>query len=146
MATYYKIPIASDTPDQVFSVTLGNNPYRLRIYWNERFSYWSLDVMEADETAILQGIKLVENFTICQRFKDTRLPTGQLFLLRENGTNTRPTFDELGVNVNLYYYEPDAVDTTIAIKTIEAESSATIGTIWDSGLTEYDAGATAWDM
>lgn len=146
MATYYKIPISNDTPDQVFSVVLGGNSYRLRIFWNERFAYWSMDVLEADETPILLGLKLVENYPICARFQDARLPTGQLFMLRENGSNARTSFDELGVNVNLYYYEPDVIAPVSAIKRIEAETSATIGTIWDSGLTEWDTGSTTWDM
>ena len=146
MTTLYKLAVSTETPDQVFSTTLSGNPYRIRLTWNVRFGYWSLSLFEADETPIFQGIKLVENYPLMMRYQDTRLPTGQLMAIRESGTNTRPGFDELGVNVNLYYYEPDAIASAPAINVIAAETTATIGTLWDSGLTEWDAGATTWDM
>lgn len=146
MAALSKIQVSPDTPDQIFSTVLGGNPYRIRIVWNERFAYWSLSILTADESPIVTNVKMVEDYPILSQFKDRRLPTGQLYAIRENGANTRTAFDELGVNVNLYYLEPDAVIEAQAIKTISAETVTPLGTIWDSGATSWDTGSTTWDM
>ena len=146
MAGIYKIQLTRDTPDQVFSVTLGGNPYRVRVTWNERFGYWSLSLMEADETPIVMGIKMVENYLLLAHVEDDSLPTGDFILVRENGSPGRPLFDELGVNLGLYYVEPDVAVRSRAVKVITAATITPLGSLWDSGLSEWDGGESDWDM
>ena len=146
MAGIYKIQLTPDTPDQVFSVALGANPYRVRVTWNERFGYWSLSIMEADETPIVMGLKMVENSLLLARVEDDRLPLGDLILARESGEPGRPSFNDLGVSVGLYYVEPDAVAPSRAVKTITAATITPLGSLWDSGLSEWDSGESDWDM
>lgn len=146
MAGIYKTQLTPDTPDQVFSVTLGGNPYRVRVTWNERFGYWSLSLMEADETPIVMGLKMVENYLLLAHVEDDRLPTGDLILVRENGAPGRPLFDELGVNLGLYYVEPDVVVRSRAVKVITAATITPLGSLWDSGLSVWDSGSSDWDL
>ena len=146
MAGIYKIQLTPDTPDQVFSVTLGANPYRVRVTWNERFGYWSLSLMESDEAPIVMGLKMVENYLLLAHVEDDRLPTGDLVLVRENGASGRPLFDELGVNLALYYVEPDVVVRSRAVKVITAATITPLGSLWDSGLSDWDSGSSDWDL
>jgi hypothetical protein len=142
MALLQKIPLSAGVADQKLGIELDGNPYRLRVVWNERFGYFSLTVMTSDDEDILTNIKMVKNYPLTARFKDTRLPTGSLYFVQEKGTSDKADFDGLGVTFGLYYYEPDTVVTTTAVV---AASEAVLGTIWDSGLTEFDEGATSWD-
>ncbi len=139
-----KIDVLTETSDQLLEVELDGRPFLIRIVWNERFGYFSLSVLEADETPIVQNIKMVKNYPLVKRFADVRLPTGDLYFLQENGKAERPGYSDLGVSFGLYYYEPDVIVTTTPVVNVAGE--AVIGTIWDSGLTTWDAGATTWDQ
>lgn len=138
-----KIPLLAQTSDQVLSIDLGGNPYILRVVWNERFGYFSLSVSESDETPILINVKMVKNYPLTAKFKDTRLPFGGLFFIQEKGNSENPTYDDLAVNCNLYYIEPDATTktSTIIIDTTEFK----FRTEWDDGQTIWDDGLTVWD-
>lgn len=107
MALIQKIPLQAETTDQFVTVELGGNPYILRVLWNERFGYFALSVNEADETPILTNIKMVKNYGLIGRYKDERLPAGDLFFVQEKGAADRPGYSDLAVNFGLYYHDPD---------------------------------------
>lgn len=144
MSLIQKIPLATETTDQTISVELGGNPYRLRVLWNERYGYFSLSVNTSDDQPILTNIKMVKNYDLTSRFKDVRLPYGALFFVQEKGSKARPIYEDLGVNFNLYYYEPDAESQPVQV--LEQVSDAVIGSIWDSGLSSFDGGSSVWDQ
>ena len=144
MALLQKIPLIPNSSDQVLFVTLDNNPYKLRIIWNERFGYFSLSIYTADDAPILLNVKMVKNYPLTDRFQKTILPFGVFFFIQENGVSVRPTFDDLGNSFNLYYYEPDV---SVSAQGVVSEFVAPlIGTIWDSGMTTWDTGDTTWDQ
>ena len=144
MTTIQKIPLQPETTDQLVSVELDGNPYVLRVLWNERFGYFSLSVLTADEQPILTNVKMVKNYPLIGRFKDTRLPFGDLYFVQEKGSVERPGYSDLAVSCNLYYYEPDAVVTAQPVR--EQVAEPLVGTTFDSGLTSWDAGSTLWDQ
>lgn len=106
MSLILKIPLVAETTDQTVSVELDGNPYILRVLWNERFGYFSLSIYTADEQPILLNIKMVKNYPLIGRFKDERLPFGDLYFVQEKGTNERPIYEDVGGNCGLYYFEP----------------------------------------
>ena len=116
MSLTQKIPLQPETTDQLVSVELDGNPYILRVLWNERFGYFSLSVLTADETVILENIKMVKNYPLIGRFKDVRLPFGVLHFVQEKGNATRPGYSDLAVSFSLYYYEPDPVVTAQLVR------------------------------
>ncbi|MGL6011263.1 MAG: phage baseplate plug family protein [Shewanella oncorhynchi] len=139
-----RIPVLSETSDQLIEVVLDDRPFILRVMWNERCGYFSLSVLEADSTPIVQNIKMVKNFPLVKRFADSRLPTGDLYFIQENGKTIRPEYSELGESYALYYYVPDkTVTTTPVVSSVEIPL---IGTIWDSGFSTWDGGMTLWDQ
>lgn len=144
MALTQKIPLQPETTDQLVSVELDGNPYILRVLWNERFGYFSLSLLTADESVILENIKMVKNYPLIDRFKDVRLPFGDLYFIQEKGSAARPGYSDLAVNCGLYYHEADTVVTAQPVR--EQVAEALIGTIFDSGLTSWDTGSTLWDQ
>lgn len=116
MALIQKIPLQPDTTDQLVSVELDGNPYILRVLWNERFAYFSLSISAADETPILTNVKMVKNYPLIGRFKNTLLPVGDLYFVQEKGSADRPAYADLAVNFGLYYYEPDPVVTAQPVR------------------------------
>lgn len=144
MPILQKIPLQSDTTDQLVSVELGNNPYILQVLWNERFGYFSLSIFTANEQPILTNIKMVKNYPLTERFKNTLLPFGNLYFIQEKGNAARPTYSDLATNFGLYYYEADVVPTAQPVR--EVVSEAVIGTVWDSNLSIWDDGLTLWDQ
>ena len=102
-----KIPLLPATADQTLEIEIGGSPYILRVMWNERFGYFSLSINTADDEPILTNIKMVKNYSLMGRFKNTLLPVGDFIFLQEKGTTGRPGYDDLATNYGLYYYEMD---------------------------------------
>ena len=138
-----KIPLLPATADQTLEIEIGGNPYILRVMWNERFGYFSLSISTADDEPVLTNIKMVKNYPLIGRFKNTLLPVGDFIFIQEKGTTGRPGYYDLATNYGLYYYEMEQE----AIATVALETpAALIGTTWDSGLTTWDGGDTLWDQ
>lgn len=116
MSLIQKIPLQPNTTDQLVRVELDGNPYILRVLWNERFGYFSLSVLAADETPIVTNVKMVKNFPLIGRFKNTLLPAGDFYFIQEKGNADRAAYTDLGVNFGLYYYEPDPVVTAQPVR------------------------------
>ena len=102
-----KIPLLPATADQTIEIEIGGNLYILRVMWNERFGYFSFSISTADDEPILTNIKMVKNYPLIGRFKNTLLPVGDFIFLQEKGTIGRPGYDDLETNHGLYYYEMD---------------------------------------
>ena len=116
MSLTQKIPVQGETTDQLLNVELGGNPYLLRILWNERDGYFALSISTVDEVPILQNIKMVKDYPLLGRFKDPRLPAGDIYFIQEKGKTDRPLYSELGTTHGLYYYEADAVVTAQPVR------------------------------
>lgn len=144
MSLIQKIPLQPETTDQLVSVELDGNPYILRVLWNERFGYFTLSIMEANEAPLLTNVKMVKNYPLIGRFKNELLPFGDLYFIQEKGSASRPGYSDLGVSFGLYYYEADAVVTAQPVR--QQIGEAVIGTVWDSGLSTWDTGSTLWDQ
>lgn len=144
MSLLQKIQLLSDSSDQTFNIELGGNPYILRVLWNERYGYFSLSINTAYDSPILTNIKMVKNYDLTSRFKDLRLPVGGLYFVHEKGNSDRCGYDEIGINYNLYYYEPDADEAVVQV--FEQVSMPVIGSAWDSLLSEWDGGSSLWDQ
>lgn len=100
-----KIPLLPETSDQTVTIELSGNPYILRVMWNELGGYFSLSVNEVDDTPILTNIKMVKNYSLTSKYKNTKLPAGSFYFLQERSGIQRPGYSDLGVNFNLYYIE-----------------------------------------
>ena len=140
-----EIPLLPDTTDQLVDVVLSDNPYTLRVLWNETFGYFSLSVFEREGAVIFENIKMVKNYPLIKRFKDTRLPVGELYFIDNKNKNPRALYSSIGTNdYSLMYFVPEVVTSVESV--VITAAPAVSGSIWDSGLTVFDGGASSWDM
>jgi hypothetical protein len=139
-----ELSLLPDTTDQLIDVVLSDNPYTLRILWNELGGYFSLSIYERDGPVILENIKMVKNYPLIKRFKDTRLPLGELFFIDRKNNNVRPLYTSIGTgDYSLVYFEDDA--PAIVESVVVTATAPITGSIWDSGLSVWDSGSTTWD-
>ena len=136
MTFLLEIPLTPNSADQRLDVTISDVPLTLRVLWNERFGYWSLSVSYRDGEAILTNIKMVNNTPLTWRYR--RLPlAGDFFFVHKSGKTYRPTYDDVGGEYGLYYYDPDdALDLPVP-----AVPRGSTQSIWDGGNTIYIDGA-----
>ena len=144
MATF-EISLLPDTTDQFIDVVLSDNPYTLRVLWNETGGYFSLSIYERGGNVIVENIKMVKNYPLMGRYKNILLPEGDLIFLENKTTNNRPTYESIGTGqYSLLYSEPEiSVVESVVVTAVPAVS----GSIWDSGLTTWIDGMTesTWD-
>ena len=117
-----EITLSSDTTDQTIDVVLSGEPYTLRILWNELFGYFSLSVLERAGDVIVENIKMVPNYPLIGRFKDIRLPVGDLYFYNEQdiASGIRPSYFSIGTDATetkfgLLYYVPDVVERRFGV-------------------------------
>jgi len=140
-----EITLLPDTTDQLVDVVLSDNPYTLRVLWNETFGYFSLSVFEREGAVIVENIKMVKNYPLIRRFKDTRLPVGELYFIDNKNKNPRALYTSIGTNdYSLMYFVPDVVTSVESV--VITAAPAVSGSIWDSGLSVWDSGSSSWDM
>lgn len=99
------IPFVPGDPEQLFPITLDNEPYVLRARWNTRDDdgAWYLDAWERDgKTPIAFGVKLVLGVRLGETYNHP-LFLGGMFLVDESGTGAEPGFDDLGGRVILVH-------------------------------------------
>jgi len=87
-------------------IILDGVPYHLRIYWNARGAYWSIDVSDRDQNLLVGGIKVVNNYELFYNHPDRDLPPGQLFVIDYRGEGFKIAFDDFtNGNCDLVYIE-----------------------------------------
>ena len=100
---YQRIPINPALPAQEMEVPLGGNVYRLTLRWNTRDVSWSLDIATRERVPLIDGLKLVLNHELLDRFADERLPDGYLIAFDSTGKKTTIERFDLGNTVQLVF-------------------------------------------
>lgn len=107
---YLQIPVRTDLPAYSFSITLEGVVYILSFEWNDRGSFWTMDIQDQDENYLVAGVRVVNNQDLLGRFRNTALPAGTFYLLDTTGKVDDPKVDNFGTVVLLFYRESTTVD------------------------------------
>lgn len=101
------LPTRTDRAFYDFEIELEGRTFLLELHWNERDSSWYLKICaaEAPDVPILAGRKIVLGFPLLGRFRDSRLPPGEITALDTSGRNQAPGLADLGDRVLLIYSE-----------------------------------------
>lgn len=87
-----------------FTASIDDVQYRFTFRWNSTEAAWFMDVAEFDGTAILNGVKIVCGVYLGRHSNHPLLLNG-VFVARSNAPVHRdPGFDDLGVTVQLLYF------------------------------------------
>ena len=98
------IPLRNDLPRYNFQIELDGTTFGLEMAWNFRGEYWSMSIFDADGVALLYGVRLVVDFLLASRFRDSRLPAGNFQAMDTSGEQRDPGFNDLGSRVLLLYF------------------------------------------
>lgn len=79
-------------------------PYLFDVRWNSRDSSWYMDVLEADETAIVSGVRLVLGTYLGRRTRHPLFARGVFVMFDSSGSGAEATLDDLGTRVQLRRY------------------------------------------
>lgn len=96
----YEIPL-KPTP-QLLKIALAGTTYSLRVDWNLAAACWMLDIRQADETPIVEGIPLVTGVDLLEQYGYLNFG-GRLFAQTDGDINQPPTFSDLGTLGHLYF-------------------------------------------
>jgi hypothetical protein len=97
------IPTRTDLARYSMRVELRKVKYLLDFDWNDRDQSWYLSVSTDAEVPLLTGIKIVVGFPLINRFRDERLPVGDLSAIDTSGKGIDPAFADLGGRVLLTF-------------------------------------------
>lgn len=107
-----QIPVFNDTSASFTQqITLGDQTLSLRLDWNGRGQHWYLDVLQADETPIVLGRKVVPALPLLYSHRALAQIQGDFILIPETDTAPEyPTFEGLGTTHNLYWLDADELN------------------------------------
>lgn len=99
------IPTRTDEARYSIEIDLDQLTYRFDFDWNDRAEAWSFDLYDANNVLLLAGRRVVVGFPLINRFRDARLPPGDLHAVDTSTANLDPKFADLGDRVKLLYVE-----------------------------------------
>ena len=108
--TFYTIPINSQFPWFTVKMTLSGVSYTLRFRLNNRSNRWIMDIADASNVDILDGIVLLINRDLTYQYQTAmaNLPAGQFFVVDNTGEGNEPTQYSFGNTHSLIYADPDS--------------------------------------
>jgi len=101
----HKIPL-TPTP-QIFNITLADKEYRITVRWNAApDGGWYLDIASPDNgESIIAGIPIVTGSDLLEQYE--YLNFGGALCCYGGNINLAPTFENLGVDNQLYFLVSD---------------------------------------
>lgn len=104
MSTFL-VPLVN-TP-QTFQLPLGDTTYQVTSKWNESDeSGWTLDIADQDNVPIVCNVPLVTGADLLEGLGYLGF-TGRLFVYTDGDETAVPTYEDLGVESNLYFVTED---------------------------------------
>lgn len=99
------IPTFSD-PFYTQITTLDGIPYLLNFRFNTREGAWYLQIATSENEVIAQGIKIVTNYRLLQKYADSRMPQGEMICFSFGNDDSTPGMNDLGIGLRceLWYY------------------------------------------
>jgi hypothetical protein len=97
-------------PDHEFRTDLGETEFLIRLHYLERFDTWLFDLLDSDETPIVEGLAVVLGKPLLSQLVDARRPEGDLvFTALGPITNDLPGFEDFTARVVLHYLTAEEI-------------------------------------
>lgn len=104
--TFLLIPARNDIPWYKFKITLSGTIYTLRFRYNVRMQRWIMDISDASDQDIVNGLPLILLRNLNGRFALATLPPGTFFITDDTNQGTQPTRYSFGTTHTLFYADP----------------------------------------
>lgn len=96
------IPLEKDSPHFSFSIDLDNQNFGFEFLWNHRDNNWYMSISDVNGDLILSSARLSVATSLLGRYRDARLPLGDLFFLDTIG-EAEAGYGDLVVRHQLIY-------------------------------------------
>ena len=97
-----KIPLLAQ-PAYTQDVTLEGVAYKIRIKWNNRGQYYTMDFLTKEGAALVSGMKLALNAALLRVHPGRGLPPGEIVVIDSGGDNTVVGQDDIEGRVEVIY-------------------------------------------
>jgi hypothetical protein len=97
------MPTRTDAARYTFEMELDGVTFGFTFNWNERAGAWFFSIADVNGVPLLSGRRVVVNFPLLARFRDPRLPAGDLEAVDTSGEKLDPGLADLGARVRLLY-------------------------------------------
>lgn len=96
----FKIPLTPDA--QIFDIYLGGQHYNIRLYYNADMKLWVIDITDfVEQKPLINGIPVVTGCDLLGQYRYLGF-SGSLTAYT-NDSDEPPSYDNLGVDGNLYF-------------------------------------------
>jgi hypothetical protein len=101
-----QLPLTSD-PAQDFVINLGGQQWELYVRYNDRGSFWTMDITEYNsQTSLVTGMPILLGADLLAPYI---LNNGAMVATDTNGLGQDAGPDDLGTRVIVFWYSPDEV-------------------------------------
>lgn len=109
------LPTRTDAPHYSFEVDLEKVGFTFEFHWNDRDQGWYFSIADTvSGDVLLAGRRVVVDFPLLARFRNPRLPAGDIYAVDTTGAQRGPGLADLGERVKLLYF--DFADLPAAFK------------------------------
>lgn len=99
----FTIQLNSTFEDFGFFIDLDGTTYRMDFRWNTRMERWTCSLATENREEIVGMRPVFADWPPFSRFRDDRLPKGELIFVDSSGTKIDPAKNDLGNRVTLVY-------------------------------------------
>lgn len=107
------IPVFQDRSARYsFDIELNGTVFHLVFNWNSREESWYMNIQNAEEVDILDGVKLVPSYSLLKQYKAyENLPKGEFILwdIEQNPAGSNVTFDNYGKRYQLLFFTDEEI-------------------------------------
>lgn len=104
MATL-NLPVRSDVKSYTFTIDLNGATFTLRFRYNERGGIWFMDVADAQDNGIVNGVPVQTNVDLLSQTIKESLPDGLFIPIDETGNERDAGENDLGNDIILLFQE-----------------------------------------
>lgn len=95
-------PLTQD-PLQDFDLHLSDILYHFELRWIDACQSWLLSMFDAYRGPIFYNYRLSGNWSVTATSSDPRLPPGDIVCVDVTGQGKEPTFENLGIDLQVIY-------------------------------------------
>ena len=100
-----ELPLRSDFKSYQFQADLEGTTYTFRFRFNSRIQNWVMDIADAADNDILNGVVVLTNVPLTDQYVKEGLPPGRFIAIDESGEDKDAGESDLGNDVKVVYEE-----------------------------------------
>jgi hypothetical protein len=104
--TVFPVPTQQNLPWYITRISLSGTVYTLRFRYNSRMQRWILDIADASNNDLINGLPILINQNVNGQYVITGLPPGFFFAIDTTQQDMQPTLNSFGTINSLFYSDP----------------------------------------